>query len=298
MTLLREIQGAATDGSTPIGTLLRKAKILAARLQNPEFAEWVHRELNGYADEDPLPPYRVVGVMVYGNLISAWDGRQWNGAPIRTEFLPEQFRRRFGMQSHLRKPISEYAALLDGDSESEIRAPWPQELTVKYGGKGYNEWQCLAAWQLIGRNQIVGVVEAVQNRVLDFAIEIDAAAPDAGEAPPNLPPIEQERVAQVFHTVIMGGTNNIATGNTNVMQTSSAGVTAGDLDSLLAALRDGGVPAQAIEDLEQHLKTNPEPQKVAETWLGKLAISGAQGLVTTGITLAAKAISSYFGLPS
>jgi len=39
MTLLREIQQAATDSETTISTVLRKAKILAARLQNPEFAQ-------------------------------------------------------------------------------------------------------------------------------------------------------------------------------------------------------------------------------------------------------------------
>jgi AbiTii len=48
MTLLREIQAAATDSKTDIATVLRKAKILAARLQNLEFRSWVDQELNGY----------------------------------------------------------------------------------------------------------------------------------------------------------------------------------------------------------------------------------------------------------
>jgi hypothetical protein len=41
MTLLREIQVAATDCKVDISTVLRKAKILAVRLQNPEFESWV-----------------------------------------------------------------------------------------------------------------------------------------------------------------------------------------------------------------------------------------------------------------
>jgi hypothetical protein len=62
MTLLREIQLAATDGSTDISTVLRKVKILAARLHNVEFIEWVNRELNGYTGVEvaDLPPYRII----------------------------------------------------------------------------------------------------------------------------------------------------------------------------------------------------------------------------------------------
>src|SRR5665213_2227657 len=60
MTLLREIQAAATDPTVDVSTLLRKAKILAARLKNPEFEAWVDNELNGYEDRKAVPLYRVL----------------------------------------------------------------------------------------------------------------------------------------------------------------------------------------------------------------------------------------------
>ena len=62
MTLLREIQVAATDGQVGVSTVLRKAKILAARLHNQDFEDWVNRELNGYDDSTNLPPYRVIPI--------------------------------------------------------------------------------------------------------------------------------------------------------------------------------------------------------------------------------------------
>src|SRR6266446_1336687 len=89
MTLLREIQAAATDSKADITSVLRKAKILAARLQNPEFERWVDRELNGYGDHSSLPPYRVIHVVVQGLLSDGYS--QWNNAPIMTSFLPENF---------------------------------------------------------------------------------------------------------------------------------------------------------------------------------------------------------------
>ncbi|WP_411860517.1 AbiTii domain-containing protein [Klebsiella aerogenes] len=50
MSLLREIQQAATDPSFDLPSLLRKCKILASRLGSPEFKQWVNFELNGYPD--------------------------------------------------------------------------------------------------------------------------------------------------------------------------------------------------------------------------------------------------------
>ena len=61
VSLLREIQVGAADGSVPLSDLLRKTKILAARLNNARLADWVENELNGYAASDDLPPYRRVG---------------------------------------------------------------------------------------------------------------------------------------------------------------------------------------------------------------------------------------------
>ena len=59
MSLLKEIQDLAVEPSVELSTLLRKCKILAARLGNPEFKVWVEFELNGYPDELTIPSYRV-----------------------------------------------------------------------------------------------------------------------------------------------------------------------------------------------------------------------------------------------
>ncbi len=53
MSLLREIQNAAVDETVSLAVLLRKCKILAARLGNIEFKTWVDKELNGYDNDSP-----------------------------------------------------------------------------------------------------------------------------------------------------------------------------------------------------------------------------------------------------
>jgi hypothetical protein len=55
MTLLRDIQEAALDSKVNLADLLRKCKVLAARLKHEEFATWVDWELNGYPERKMLP---------------------------------------------------------------------------------------------------------------------------------------------------------------------------------------------------------------------------------------------------
>ena len=54
MSLLREIQSDAIDKNVDISVVLRKCKVLAARLGNKNFKLWVERELNGYKSREDL----------------------------------------------------------------------------------------------------------------------------------------------------------------------------------------------------------------------------------------------------
>lgn len=58
MGLLRDIQDAAADSKASLPDLLRKRKLLAARLKHAELDTWVSHELNGYPNDDMLPSYR------------------------------------------------------------------------------------------------------------------------------------------------------------------------------------------------------------------------------------------------
>ena len=48
LELLREIQNGAVSSGTPVGDLLRRCQMLAARLGLTEMVSWVTHELDGY----------------------------------------------------------------------------------------------------------------------------------------------------------------------------------------------------------------------------------------------------------
>jgi hypothetical protein len=215
MTLLREIQAAATESKVDISTVLRKAKILAVRLHNPEFESWVDHELNGYGqlsgpdDYCRLPPYRVVPVEVHGHLANR-AGLHWYDAPIMPDALPERFRV-WGEECYLPQPIAAIVSL--AASENNLQVQWPQELAITFGAHGYNRCQCLGAWQLVSPHALVGIVDTVRNRILDFALKIEAENPEAGEALPDAQPVPSDKVRTILQTTIFQNTFNAPVGN-------------------------------------------------------------------------------------
>ncbi|EGG92841.1 Abort lactococcal phage infection AbiTii [gamma proteobacterium IMCC1989] len=215
MSLLREIQDSAVDSNTGIPVLLRKCKLLAARLGNKEFKKWIENELNGY-DDNNLPDYRILKVMSKGHFSGAF-GRQLRNADIPLNCIDSEFREAF-QYSYLRQSAAEIESLIENASGGLLQEPWPSEFIAHYSEKIYEDMACLQAWKVISLPALVSSLDAVRNSILNFVLEIEGESPDAGEAPINSNPVPQEKVNQIFNTYISGTVQNVATGSSNVSQ--------------------------------------------------------------------------------
>ena len=87
LTLLEEIQNAAVDASIDLRTLLRKCKVLAARLGNGPLEEWLVWESNGYPENADVPDYRIWPLEVKGHFSGPF-GSGIKNAPIPNAVLP------------------------------------------------------------------------------------------------------------------------------------------------------------------------------------------------------------------
>lgn len=166
---------------------------------------------------------------------------------------------------------------------------------------------CLSAWQVIPRGAIVGILDTVRTRILNFVLEIEAEAPDAGEAAPGQHPVSQERINHVFHTEIYGNVGNIATGSTGFSQTNVACVVQGDFSSLRAYLSSLGVGDEDLGELERAAandRQSPQSGMGEQTskWIGKMIGKASTGALKVGTsvatTLLTKALAQYLGLPT
>ncbi len=171
----------------------------------------------------------------------------------------------------MRGSAATYTALLQNPGKGTLSMHWPTDMARLYGSKAYDEAFCTDAWIVIDPSSLSRLVDSVRSRLLGFAIAIEIENPDAGEADIRSTPIDPERVTQVFHTVIYGGTNNVVAGSSNFAQHSAiSDVRPGDIESLKACLASVGTEPQDIQKLESELglaTTSEDRKRAAGLWL-------------------------------
>lgn len=304
MSLLREIQNAAIDGDVDISVVLRKCKVLAARLGNEEFNLWVERELNGYTSKEELPAYRILHVQSFGHF-AGFFGSGLKNAPIPPSSVPEQFRD-LVTTAYLMEPISHYASLTKDKGIRNFQSQWPADLIALVGDKIIDNMTCMSAWQRIAGNSIAALLDTVRNRILSFVLEIETVAPDAGEAPPNASPIPEERISQVFQTIILGNVTSLTAGSQTITHDIQVTVVQNDLESLGKFLVSLGIGQQDLEELHGAIQEDAKSDTKGGignnvgAWIGRMISKAASGTLDVAATVAAnvltKALLNYYGL--
>jgi AbiTii len=302
VSLLTEIQDSAVEAKD-IEVALRKAKILASRLNNVDFKKWVDFELNGYPDSASLPGYRIIPAVAKG-YFSGFAGSSIDNAPIPAACLPEKFRD-FARRVYIQQGIGTIEATIATGKNETLSFPWPGDLLALVGRKIYQNMSCLSAWLELPTTAFVGIVEAVRSKLIDFVLEIERENPDAGETKGgSLPP---ERVAQIFHQVFnVSGNANIASGSAHFSQYISVEIREGNLTDLRKYLKSVGVDDGDQKELIEALKSDPRPESRdhlgprVSKWLGKMATKAASGAWSVSLAAASelltRAIGSYYGL--
>jgi hypothetical protein len=303
MTLLQEIQAGAVDGNTDLPTLLRKCRILAARLKNEEFKRWVQHELDGYPPGSALPDYRKMPCQSFGHF-SGFFGSGIKNAPIPLRCIPQEYRY-LVTDVEFRNGVGALQNLMARDDGHPLQEFWPADLIAIVASDILDSMNLMQAWKLIPPSAIVRILETVRNRILSFVLEIESASPDAGEGTLT-PALTSDKVSNVFNTYIMGNVGNLASGSSNVHQQTTFNISTGDWAALERCLKSLNVDESDIKDLKDAVDKEPTAPsgslgKRVSDWVGKMISKSAQGLWDVGVNVASniltKLISQYYGLP-
>ena len=304
MTLLEEIQAAAVDANSDLGTLLRKCKLLAARLNAKPFEEWINWESNGYPADGKVPEYRIWSVTIKGHF-AGWGGSGIQNATIPMVSIPKSVRAQY-QKYRCRQSVASIEAIW-GKSKSgrgtlQINTG---DLALMLGEKVYRDMNCIQAWGEFAEGHLVEVLNAVRNRILDFTLAIQKEAPTAGE--PGIvakDTIQEERVTQIFNTTVYGGAANVI--GTAKDSTLEFNIGVHDFQSLQQVLEQSGVEKSDLLELKQVLESEAIDAsgkgfgpKVSK-WIGKMTQKAADGTWKIGLATAgnllARAIAKYYGI--
>ena len=254
MSLLREIQNDAVNSNVKVSDLLRKCKILAYRLGNIDFKNWVESELNGYPENlDVLPDYRVLYVNSKGNFSGNF-GSGLNNIDMLVYTLPSEFYEQMSTAKFI-NPIATLENLTNGNS-TVLSQDWNPAVLAKYGSDMYQGYNCIQAWKVIPVSSVIGIVDVVKTKILSFVLEIEEINPEAGEAKLNSNPISQDKVSQIFNINISGNVGNLASGNSNsnIQQSINTDIPKEFLE-LIAKIKDAkGKDDEILQELENKIK--------------------------------------------
>ncbi len=231
--LVIELQRHALDQTISVSTLLRYAKVIAFKLDLRDALVWIDGELNGYMDKpvESVPPYRVVRGEVKGlNPHYGWRPVQFENAAHAQLFSA----------AHLGQSLGAMEEGLQGDQNgSRIGFQWhpatKQQLlsAISYASDVMLE---------LHRGQILGIIDAVRNIVLEWALELEKEG-NLGEGM-AFSPDERREAREVSHNYFIQNAGVI--GNVSD-QAQVHGQQSADIDIDVRLLQD--VLGQARENL-------------------------------------------------
>jgi len=302
VTLLEDIQNSAVDASSDLGTLLRKCKLLAARLGSQQLEDWLLWESNGYPDDVEVPEYRIWSLEVKGHFAGPY-GSGIRNVSIPLALLPERGREHYERYK-CRLSIASIETCLKERGAGMVQVN-TADLVLLLGTKVYKHQNCIQAWAEFSTQNLVELLNAVRNKILDFALAVWKEEPTAGESRgKGVEALEVSRVTQIFNTTVYGGAANLV----GMAQESivSFNIVANDFASLERVLGENGVQEKDLNNLKSALESDSKPTTEGKfgpkvsSWIAKMMKKAADGswdiAVGAAGNLLAQAIARYYGL--
>lgn len=222
--LVLELQQDALNKDVHVSDLLRKALVVSKKLgvgQIQEIQEWLNKELNGYGSEDDIPLYREVR-----GEVKVWNPYHgWQPLNFGSQKMAEALSKRKIMQS-----IGELDSLGVGKGKGSLQVPYSQE-TINALMKVMSV--PLQPSLHVAPSEVVGILEAVRNNVLDWALQLE----QEGILGKGMSFSKQEK--QTASKITYQVTNNIGSMQNSQLQQSSPGANQTlTIQNDLAALSD------------------------------------------------------------
>lgn len=280
---------------------------MASRLQTQELASWVSHELDGYPDAVELPPYRgPFNIHVLGHFVGPF-GAELKNWPIASGSFPADWQDSGLFKLTLYQSVAELADLA---SQETTNLAWTGDTVRMYNWAVQSgriarvvreDFALATASRPVARHIFTGALDAVRNRILDLALELERLAPEAVQL--DAPPSARAEAAQVVNNFHLFGPSNLAVSSSNFSQSLNLSLPEiGDFASLSRYLSELGLPDAQIDNLEAALEEDvaagapsnvPGPR--VRAWLESIRQVGTGatgGLIVEGVTAG---LGAFFG---
>ncbi|MEB9549022.1 hypothetical protein P4J60_02045 [Bacillus cereus] len=228
--IVHELQREAQKSNNDISALLRKAYVVARKLNIVEFKEWIDNEIHGYKDYDSVPEYR----RVHGEFKAFNPYRGWIPIIEMNSNVASKL-----SNKKLMEPISELQASLNNSGK----------LAVKYGNEIRPHLGNLSSYEgefatFFSKTQVERVIDSIRNIVLDWSLNLE----EDGILGENMSFSSEEKEKAQNNSSITNIFHGNATGIQIQQQTSNSN----------QSMQQNHLDIQKIEELLKTIKENLE----------------------------------------
>lgn len=301
--LLSEIQNEAVSSNSNVASLLRKCLILAARVDSGLLEDWVKYELNGYPANADVPDYRDLTLAFKGHFSGPF-GASIKNAPIAPHLIEnivgdDRFNRFAARQAITTITDTEKAR------NSGVLHVNFDNLALLLGPRVYSGYNAIQVWGEVPSMSVIGIIEAVKNRVLEFTLALEKKYPNAGEVGGMNEKDQKTKndIQAIFNNSIYGNVGFV--GNAS-QSTVNVTINSGSIEALKGHFREHGISESDLRELESALQAEPQigadkkfGPKVT-SWIGSMVGKAASGVWEVGVsassTILATALLQFYGL--
>jgi len=169
--ILDQLVTDITNPERSLSDIFLKVKVLAFKLNSQELKQWVEKEVNGYDSDDEYPKYRSLPTAIYGNLIQDLPGRT---IYRRNEKLVIDYVSQETYESLTRLNLSSSISEIEEFIKSgNAHVSVPHYIQAEISKTFSNYWHVESAWRVISGSYLVGVLNSIKSRLLDFIMELN-----------------------------------------------------------------------------------------------------------------------------
>lgn len=298
-SVVLELQQLASDSEKNIIDLLRKALLVATKLNLVEFKQWVQNELNGYKGGE-LPVYRQIHAQVKGK-------NPYHGL-IPIGFPDKEMEWTFSSVP-IRDSVSALYDLIEHRKSTDVlHMQMPFETQRMVSQLLESPFQNIEVYWILQRSQIVEILDAIRNTILEWSLKLESE----GILGDGISFSEDEKQKASSSTVIQHVENFNFQGvlgsvtDSNLTQNLQMTVQKNNMDGLKDYLSSLKIEKSDIDELEKALQFDPVPSNAnkfgekVSSWIGRMMGKAASGGWDISVAIAgqllAEAISSYYGI--
>lgn len=294
--MVLQLQHLAQKSDSNLEELLRRAKLVAVKLNLKDFENWCNFELMGYEAGKEIPDYR----MTFGRL---YVKNPYNGL-VPLHFESDEVYKDI-TTVYLFEPVGQYINLINKAQGSLSVQLSKEALDFLYKAQSLNYSFILEPHLQIEVSQIMNVLTYVRNLIFDWSVNLEKID-ILGEGMQFT--VEEKAKAMTNTTYHIGNMQGIVghVQDSQITQNNQMIVNQMDLSILLTTLRSVGINEDDLKELQSALEEDIRPslknnygEKVS-TWYGKMISKAADGsweiAIGTAANLLTQALNSFYGL--